>query len=202
MKTLSIFLNLLLATMVYSQVTKVSDNLFSYSNPEQEHNCTPEIVFNPLIHENAPLAFDFGTTQFIWPFENELDEEFVLVNYVDHASGSGVQDYMGEQWTYNGHNGTDICLHDFRHMDRFVAVKAAEAGTIIEIAYNNFDRNTGWDNSPANYVLIRHEDGNYAYYFHLMRKSVTVKVGEYVPQGRNIGYVGSSGNFNGCTPSF
>ncbi|MBK7160859.1 MAG: M23 family metallopeptidase [Ignavibacteria bacterium] len=47
---------------------------------------------------------------------------------------------------------------------------------------------------PANIVLIRHDDGSYAYYYHLMRKSVLVKLGEYVLQGKEIGYVGSSGS--------
>ncbi|MEO6695713.1 MAG: M23 family metallopeptidase, partial [Ignavibacteria bacterium] len=194
MKTLLIFLNIILLSAVHSQVKKVGDDVFTYNQEAQDKHCMPEVKFNPLIHENAPMAYDFSAASFIWPFENELDDEFVLVNYVDDQSGSTIKDYMGYTWSYNGHRGTDICLHDFRHMDRFVAVKAAEAGTVIEIAFNNWDRNTGWDNSPANYVLIRHQDGSYAYYYHLMRKSVTVRVGEYLIQGQNIGYVGSSGN--------
>ncbi len=80
-------------------------------------------------------------------------------------------------------------------MDRFYAVKAAASGTVLELSINNFDRNTGWDNGiPSNTVLLMHDDGTYTYYFHMMKKSATVKLGEHVLQGKVLGYTGSSGN--------
>ena len=117
------------------------------------------------------------------------------MNYADNLSGSSIKDYIDNDWSYNIHNGTDIALHDFRNMDRFYAEKAAASGTVVELSINNFDRNTGWGTgTPSNTVLIRHDDGTYAYYFHMMKRSATVKLGEYVLQGHIIGYVGSSGN--------
>lgn len=80
-------------------------------------------------------------------------------------------------------------------MDRFYAVTAAASGIVVELSINSFDRNTGLGTgTPSNTVLIRHSDGTYAYYYHLMKRSATVKLGEYVLQGQTIGYVGSSGN--------
>lgn len=194
MKSFLTALSFIIALKSFGQAKKINDDLYLYSNTSPKHNCTEEIKFNPLIHENVPAGFDGNNAEFIWPFYNGLDEGLVLVNYVDDRSGSIITDYMGNSWSYNGHQGTDIALNSFRNMDRFVSVRAAESGTVIEIAYNNFDRNTSWNGAPANYVLIRHEDGSYAYYYHLMKKSVTVKVGEYVQQGSLIGFVGSSGN--------
>ncbi len=194
MKTLLTVLISFTVLNSFAQVKKISDDLYFYSEPPKEQQCTGEIKFNPLIHENVPAGFDGSNAEFIWPFSNELDDGLVLVNYVDDRSGSIITDYMGNSWSYNGHRGTDIALNSFHDMDRFVNVKAAESGTVVEIAYNNFDRNTSMGSAPANYVLIRHEDGSYAYYYHLMKKSVTVKVGEYVQQGSLIGFVGSSGS--------
>ena len=197
MKTILILLLLQVSVFTIGQTTKIAENLYSYTNPNQlaDQHCTPDIKFDPSIHENIAGPYDGGNLQFIWPFNEAVDEGIVLVNYVDNLSGNGIKDYNDDNWAYNGHNGTDFSLHDFRNMDRFYAVKAAASGTVVKIVFNNFDRNTGWgDVDPANIVLIRHDDGSYAYYYHLMKRSVTVKLGEYVPQGKVIGYVGSSGN--------
>lgn len=175
----------------YGQLQKAGEDLFIY-NETEVHNCSDNIKFNPKIHINSPASLADVYPNFIWPLEDGIDTNLVLVNYVDDQSGSAIKDYMGNDWSYNGHNGTDISLHNFRAMDRFFSVKAAAPGIVDEIAFTNYDRDTACITDP-NYVLIRHEDGSYAYYYHLMKNSIIVKVGEYVPAGRTIGYVGSSG---------
>ncbi|MFZ1461426.1 MAG: peptidoglycan DD-metalloendopeptidase family protein [Ignavibacteria bacterium] len=194
MKTILILLFLQIAVLTSGQSTKIGNDLYLYSQPDPVHNCTPEIKFDPAIHENVAGPYDGSNASFIWPFDVLLDQGIVLVNYVDDLSGGSIKDYNDNDWSYNGHNGTDLCLHDFRNMDRFYSVKAAESGTVVQIEMNNPDRNTAMGGDPANIVLIRHDDGSYAYYYHLMRKSVLVKLGEYVLQGKEIGYVGSSGS--------
>lgn len=174
-----------------AQVQKIGEDLILI-NETQKHNCSSEIKFNPEVHINSPMSMTDVYPDFIWPLDYGIDTGVVLVNYVDNQSGSSIKDYMGNDWAYNGHNGTDVSLHSFRAMDRFFAVKAAAPGIVDQIAYSNYDRDTACI-TDANIVLIRHEDGSYAYYYHLMKNSVTVKVGEYVPAGRIIGYVGSSG---------
>ncbi len=197
MKKLLVLLILLIPVTLVSQAKKIGDNLYFSSdiNFENADNCGAEIIFNPQIHENLTGPYDAGSTSFIWPFAQALDDGLEIVNYVDNLSGSSIKDYNDNDWSYNGHNGTDIALHDFRNMDRFYAIKAAASGTVVELSVNSFDRNTGWGTgSPSNTVLIRHDDGTYAYYFHMMKRSAVVKLGEYVVQGQTIGYVGSSGN--------
>lgn len=192
--TVLIFLSCIQAQ---SQVKKIGENLFisEDSHSEDSHNCGAEIKFNPEIHENFTGPYDGAATTFIWPFSQALDAGVVIVNYVDDLSGSGIKDYNDNDWSYNGHNGTDIALHDFRNMDRFYAIKAAAAGTVVELTINNFDRSAGLGSGlPSNTVCIKHADGTYAYYFHMMKRSALVKLGEYVLQGQIIGYVGSSGN--------
>jgi len=182
--------------MLQGQVQKIGDDLYMYSEkPSQSDNCGVDNTFDPEIHQNLTAPIDVSATSYIWPFDEDQDDGIVVVNYVDDLSGGSIKDYNDNDWSYDGHNGTDLCLHNFRHMDRCVRVKAAASGTVVRISVNNFDRNTGWGTgSPANLVQIRHSDGTYAFYYHLMKKSVTVKLGEYVLQGQTIGYVGSSGN--------
>ena len=45
----------------------------------------------------------------------------------------------------------------------------------------------------ANYIVIRHPDGTYARYYHLMHKGVVVKKGQHVGTGEHIGYSGGTG---------
>lgn len=197
MKKILIVLLMLCGVTVQSQMEKIDEDLHLYSNKPTAgvDNCGLDVSFDPEIHENLTAPIDAAATDYIWPFDEELDEGVMIVNYVDDLSGNSIKDYNDNDWSYNGHNGTDICLHDFRQMDRCVRVKAAASGTVVRIAFNNFDRNTEWGTGlPANLVQIRHADGTYAFYYHLMKKSVTVKLGEYVLQGQTIGYVGSSGN--------
>ena len=192
MKTLLTLLVFLIATSLNSQSKRINDEVSVYSDPEIKENCSGEIKFNPLIHENSNFASMNMYPEFIWPFDTELDNGHLIVNYVDDQSGATIKDYEGLEWAYNGHNGTDISLYHFRDMDRFVKTIAAASGVVEEIVFNNNDRNIACSGNN-NYILIRHDDGSYAYYFHVMKKSITVKRGEYVNQGDVIGYVGSAG---------
>ncbi|MBK6504838.1 MAG: peptidoglycan DD-metalloendopeptidase family protein [Ignavibacteria bacterium] len=185
---------ILIPALVFSQTASQDEKLFFYNSPKQQQNCTPEIKFNPEIHENVSIMLEGGSAELDWPLSYNLNSGAVIVNYVDNQSGGTIKDYEGNDWAYNGHNGTDIALHDFRNMDRCVPVVAGESGRVVEIAYTSYDRNTTWDGQPANIVCIRHDDGTYAYYYHLMKNSVLPRVGEYVVRGRTIGFVGSSGN--------
>lgn len=196
MKTIVILLMLQISVLTFGQSEKIGEDLYFYSDKKSSQpNCTAEeIKFDPAIHENISGPLNMGGPSYGWPLKAALDEGLVIVNYVDNLAGGSIKDYNDNDWSYNGHNGTDISLHDFRNMDRFYAIKAAESGVVIETVMNNYDRNTGWTNvDPANKILIKHDDGSYAYYYHLMKRSVTVKLGEYVPKGKIIGYVGSSG---------
>jgi murein DD-endopeptidase MepM/ murein hydrolase activator NlpD len=140
-----------------------------------------------------------------WPFGGQDAAEWVVVNYYDHdpAEGSpcqaGVEDYLGGQKTYDGHNAADINPPNFRSMDNDFPVLAAQEGRVVEIADGNFDRNIAWKaGTKANYVRIRHANGFETRYWHLKKNSILVSVGEWVNAGQPIGVVGSSGYSSGC----
>lgn len=47
--------------------------------------------------------------------------------------------------------------------------------------------------SQGNHIIIQHEDGSYAAYWHLKHNGVSVVKGEKVAKGQQIGYSGNTG---------
>ena len=132
---------------------------------------------------------------YAWPLERTPRNDVVYGNHVDHDPlSTGILDYMGGAWTYDGHRGFDIGLPDFRDMDRGVAVKAAAPGVVEYIDASTFDR--GCEGSPVdngNTVVVANGDGSSTFYFHLRAHSRTVELGDAVQTGQTLGLVGSSG---------
>ena len=62
------------------------------------------------------------------------------------------------------------------------SIWAASSGTVITSTFGS---------GYGNYVVIRHDDGNYSLYAHMSSRAVSA--GQYVGRGQVIGYVGSTG---------
>jgi murein DD-endopeptidase MepM/ murein hydrolase activator NlpD len=132
-----------------------------------------------------------------WPLAGRDGPDWVINNYVDLDATNGTLDYTGrsgsEAKTYNGHNGIDIDVPNFRWMDGGVSnVLAAASGVVTALRDSEPDRNTSCSGS-ANFVHVRHPDGLTAVYAHLKKGSVAVSVGQQVSAGALLGVVGSSG---------
>ena len=150
-------------------------------------------------------AISAMTIKFAWPLRqaNGLNDcsYFTLRNFVDQdTTPDSIRDWNCGKQTYDGHKGVDITPYPYWYykMDNNqVEVVAAAPGTIVAKADGNFDRNCLGFNGPllpANYVVIRHQDGSTARYFHMKKNSVTSKaVGQTVVSGEYLGVVGSSG---------
>jgi murein DD-endopeptidase MepM/ murein hydrolase activator NlpD len=145
-------------------------------------------------------------TSLSWPLQmaNGLDDcsYYFVSAYVDEDSTAGIKDWHCGTNTYDGHRGTDIAIfpYPFYKMDHDqVEVIAAAAGTILFKSDTTvYDKNCAGNSAQANYIVIQHADGTYAYYFHMKHNSVTTKtVGQTVAVGEHLGIVGSSGNASG-----
>jgi hypothetical protein len=122
-------------------------------------------------------------------------QSWSVVNYIDVNPLSGqANDYRGGSFVYDGHDGYDLVLPDFARMDAGVPVVAAASGTITQVVDGNFDRQTAFTGDPANEVVEDLGNGWTAEYFHFMRSSITVQVGQTVQAGQLLGLVGSSGD--------
>ena len=131
------------------------------------------------------------------PIEGVMGEDWAIVNYVDLDPGSGVRDWRGGNYAYDGHNAIDFTLPNFAAMDRGVGVLAADAGTVVAVHDGEYDRWSRVNPNPgdrSNLVVVDHGGGVLTEYLHLRRNSVAVAVGDRVAKGQRLGLVGSSGN--------
>jgi murein DD-endopeptidase MepM/ murein hydrolase activator NlpD len=132
---------------------------------------------------------------FVSPIGGTPYKDWTIVNYVDRSPGGGVTDYLGGNYSYDGHNGIDFTLPNFAAMDRGVPVYAAADGIVVASHDGEFDRCTAESPCPdrPNYVVVDHGNGVTASYLHMRKGSVAVNVGDVVNAGEQIGLVGSSG---------
>lgn len=133
-----------------------------------------------------------------WPLRGESGRDWVITNYVDlDKNNSQLWDYSGATGalakTYDGHNGVDISIANFRAMDQGIPVVAAALGQVIEAESTRPDRNTACVTRDANLVVVRHPNGWVAWYGHFRTGSILVKKGQWVKPGEVLGLVGSSG---------
>ena len=130
------------------------------------------------------------------PIGGTAYEDWTIVNYVDLDPDSGIQDFRGGNYTYNGHNAIDFTLPHFEAMDEGVPIYASLAGTVTDVSDEYPDRCSTENpcNTPANFIEIDHDDGVITRYLHLRTDSATVSIGDSVEAGQQIGLVGSSGN--------
>lgn len=130
------------------------------------------------------------------PVIGEYGKDFIIVNYVDWGAASQLYDHRCGSKTYDGHQGTDFVLRNFRQMDSGVMVCAAARGVVTYINDGLFDREkkSVIAKGFGNYVAIRHFNGYYSYYAHLATNSVQVQVGDTVEDLEVIARIGSSGN--------
>lgn len=71
---------------------------------------------------------------------------------------------------------------------------AARAGVVTAIRKDSDKGGLQPENmADGNYIIIRHDDGSSAYYWHLQKDGVIVSVGDTVQCGTQIGYSGNTG---------
>lgn len=134
-----------------------------------------------------------------WPMNGTDGKDYVINNYADLDPGDGLKDFRDNTGnaakTYNGHQGIDIDLANFRRMDAGYPVVAAADGVVESIQGNLFDRNM--EGAPGcgdwNHVYVRHSNGFLTMYGHLKQNSIKVRKGQSVVAGQELGLIGSSG---------
>ena len=105
-----------------------------------------------------------GSSTYLWPS---------YTSYITSYYGYRIHPVYGY---YKFHAGVDIGASGGS------SIWAASDGTVITSTYGS---------GYGNYVVIRHDDGNYSLYAHMSSRAVSV--GQYVSRGQVIGYVGSTG---------
>ncbi len=125
------------------------------------------------------------------------DAEQAILNYNSNLSAFGwplkpgvwyyITSYFGWRWDplgrgYQHHSGLDI---------------AAGGGNAVIAVCDGVVTTAKWHYSYGNYVVIYHGDGVSSLYAHMQNNSLTVKVGDRVKRGQQIGKVGTTGDSTG-----
>lgn len=106
-----------------------------------------------------------------------------------YSKGAGYKLLQGYDGPY-GHKGHSEYAYDFQ-MPIGTAVMAARSGEVVKVVENNLDstRKPG----EENLIIIKHSDGTFSRYYHLMKDGALISVGDSVKQGDKIGLSGDSG---------
>lgn len=134
------------------------------------------------------------------PVDCKPGETCWILNYADLDPGPGVRDHACGPRSYDGHDGTDFAVRDEATMRAGVRVRAAAAGTVVNIRDGMADKVFVEADAEAikgrdcgNGVVIDHGAGWRTAYCHMLQSSIVVKQGQQVGAGAHLGYVGMSG---------
>ncbi len=152
-------------------------------------------------HEALRGPASFGARSSIlypfFPMGSNWYRDALLGNFVDLDPTAGILDWDCSAYSYDGHRGHDNGIRSFAEQLVGVPIFAAAPGIVVDSHDGEPDMNTVWMNVPANYVIIDHGMGRYAYYWHMKMGSVAVAPSQTVVAGQQIGLVGSSGFSSG-----
>lgn len=157
------------------------------------------LLFLPLFGAHAFLSAQLAPPAFALPVQCEIGKSCLIQKLVDHDAGPGRQDYRCGLLTTDGHDGVDIRLRTMTDMQRGYAVLASGAGEVLRVRDGEPDissrvRSDLGGRDAGNGVVIDHGNGWQTQYSHLRLGSVSVKPGQRVAQGQQLGLVGMSGN--------
>ncbi len=193
--------------MNYAKANDLSQDIKSW--PEEEKIKVRETIIEDIKdiveegmkeEENNNIGISYNNSLYWYPIgslqtETKNGKLFATGNPYknDVTSGTGWRENPTGPGNQE-HGGVDLAPYA---RSGVVPVIAAQSGTIHEvsssISYEEFQP----PGTYGNYVVIAHPDGNYTWYGHMYKNTITVKVGEKVEQGQVIGYVGSSGDSTG-----
>jgi murein DD-endopeptidase MepM/ murein hydrolase activator NlpD len=131
-----------------------------------------------------------------YPQAGTIGQDLYAANFVDLDDGPGVRDYACGGQSYDGHTGIDSIIRSFREVRIGVPVFAALDGRVLSVQ-QGVGGDFNWGPTVSNFdnhVILDHGGDQQSVYGHLAAKSITVKKGQWVAAGTQIGLTASSGN--------
>ncbi len=127
-----------------------------------------------------------------YPMAGRLYRDLFTVNFVDLDPSPVILDWDCTDYSYNGHDATDVDLRTFTEQQIGVPIFAALDGVVAATNDGEEDMHTACS-GQANYVIVDHGAGRFCYYWHMRKNSVAVSVGQPVKAGHSLGMTASSG---------
>jgi hypothetical protein len=155
-----------------------------------------------LALSTAPALADppEGAPSLAFPVDCHINLDCSVQKYFDHDPGPGAKDFMCGDLVNDKHTGIDIRIPSYVDMRRGVKVLAAAPGVVWRIRDGIEDINVREVGAEVvdeyglgNVVVIDHGNGWRSFYGHMMKGSLTVKEGDHVVAGQQVGLIGLSG---------
>jgi hypothetical protein len=122
--------------------------------------------------------------------KGKLKEDTSFVYSLPYKKGKSILVVQG-YYTHYSHK-TEIAI-DFK-MKKGTTICAARAGVVYNAKATSKVGGLKDENlADGNFIIIEHEDGSKAYYWHLQHEGLLVHKGDTVQQGQSIGYSGNTG---------
>lgn len=162
----------------------------------------PLCLLSVWLSQGAPASADPIETEGLGlPLVCAIGQTCWVANYVDVDSSVEARDFRCNRRTYDGHDGTDFAIRDLAVMAQGVPVVASVPGTVKNVRDGMQDvaltdeasRKRIAGRECGNGVVIDHEGNWQTQYCHLKEGSITVKAGDKVERGGQLGLVGLSG---------
>ena len=131
--------------------------------------------------------------------KGKIKEDTSYVYWLPYKKGNR---YLFIQGANSGFSHKGELSFDFK-MKKGSKICAARPGTVIATKSDS-DKGGLKDEflGDGNHIIIQHDDGSTAHYWHLQQNGVAVKMGERVEKGQIIGFSGNTGYTAFPTPSF
>lgn len=135
--------------------------------------------FENVYGTNGSSSKTSGSGIFIWPVPEYVEKG---ISKKDQLTAT----FAGDDSVHNGNHGAIDIAHSVNTSAKIVA---AAAGEVIHAG----DVNDGY----GEYVIIKHSNGYFSLYGHMVSGSLKVKEGDKVNSGQEIGTMGTTGNSTG-----
>ena len=153
----------------------------SYTGSNSKIDDNDDLVSSLSSDSSADCSFK----PYCWPIENVTSNENIQI-VSNFGYNNATYDESSKMIIDNYHRGIDLISQN-------VNVIAVNDGIVINSTLDQNNNKSGY----GNYVVIKHNDGNYTLYAHLQYESITVKTDDAVSQGQIIGKIGQTGNTYG-----
>lgn len=150
----------------------------SYTGSNSKIDDNDDLVSSLSSDSSADCSFK----PYCWPIENVTSNENIQI-VSNFGYNNATYDESSKMIIDNYHRGIDLISQN-------VNVIAVNDGIVINATLDQNNNKSGY----GNYVVIKHNDGNYTLYSHLQEGSITVTKGDAVCQGQIIGKIGQTGN--------
>ena len=102
-------------------------------------------------------------------------------------------EYEVTQSSNGGFSHQNKHSYDFK-MPLGSAIHAARSGIVVQVKEDSNSGCGSWEcSNQGNFILIYHDDGTFAAYYHLYQNGALVNLGDSVADGQLIGYSGNTG---------